>query len=60
MKITEEMIRRKAYELWEASGKPAGSAEEHWFSAQNLLNEKKQTIFGKNQFPPIGLRQLKP
>jgi hypothetical protein len=58
MKITEEMIRLKAYELWEASGKPSGSAEEDWFAAQELLEKNSQTISVRNQLPPIGLRQL--
>jgi hypothetical protein len=59
MKITEEMIRLKAYELWEASGRPIGSAEENWFAAQDLLN-KRDTVSIKNQLLPNGLRQLMP
>ena len=60
MKITEEMIRNKAYELWEANGKPMGTAEQNWFAAQDLLlNAAKKTAIGRNQSPPIGLRQLK-
>ncbi|MEN8179014.1 MAG: DUF2934 domain-containing protein [Pseudomonadota bacterium] len=59
MKITEEMIRNKAYELWEASGKPMGSAEEIWFAAQTLLLDAAGTTSSvRNQSPPNGLRQL--
>jgi hypothetical protein len=56
--ITEDMIRLKAYELWEASGKPADSAEDNWFAAKELLKKNSQTNSVKNQSPPIGLRQL--
>ena len=59
MKITEEMISIKAYELWEANGKPMGAAEENWFTAKSmLLNVAKTTTSGSNKLPPNGLRQL--
>jgi hypothetical protein len=58
MIITEEMIRLKAYELWEASGRRAGSAEKNWFTAQELLRINSQTMSDRNQSPPIGLREL--
>lgn len=31
----ETQIRRRAYELWEGSGRPAGRALEHWLAAEN-------------------------
>jgi hypothetical protein len=59
MKVTEEMVRIKAYELWEANGKPLGSAEEIWFAAQALLLDAASTTPSvRNQSPPNGLRQL--
>jgi hypothetical protein len=58
MKITEEMIRLKAYELWVAGGMQTGSAEKDWFAAQELLQKNNQIISVKNQLPPNGLRQL--
>ena len=61
MKVTEEMIRVKAYELWEAGGKLTGSAEQNWFEAQALLlGTGKAKSSKRNQMPPIGLRQLTP
>jgi len=39
-KPNSELVRRKAYELWEASGCPVGRAEEHWFKAEKLLLEE--------------------
>jgi len=61
MQITDEMIRAKAYELWEAEGKPEGNAEKNWFAAKALLLQKNTSLFGtgKSQIPPIGLRQLR-
>jgi hypothetical protein len=58
MKVTEEMIRLKAYELWEAGGMPTGTAEKDWFTAQELLQKNNQINSDKNQLPPNGLRQL--
>jgi hypothetical protein len=58
MKITEDMIRLKAYELWEMNGRPADSAEDNWFAAKDLLKKNGQTNSEKNHSPPIGLRQL--
>jgi hypothetical protein len=59
MKITEEMIRLKAYELWETNGKPAGSAEKDWLTAQELLKSNGQNISERKQLPPNGLRELR-
>jgi hypothetical protein len=58
MKITEEMIRLKAYELWQADGMPTGSAEKDWFTAQALLQKNSQSIADRNQLTPNGLRKL--
>lgn len=30
-------IERKAYELWEHSGKPEGRADEFWYKAENII-----------------------
>ena len=60
MKITEETVRIKAYELWEASGRPLGSAEENWFAALSLLEDASKAIAAvRKQSPPIGLRHLR-
>ena len=61
MQVSEEMIRIKAYELWEANGRPQGSDKENWFTAQALLqkNASKSTANSPHS-PPIGLKQLSP
>ncbi len=65
MQVTEEMVRIKAYELWEADGKPQDKAQENWFAALALLQEstseppKRTKPPKKRKRPPIGLKQLK-
>ena len=60
MQVTEEMIRIKAYELWEANGRPQGADKENWFAAQALLLKNASTPAKRHHSPPIGLRQLSP
>jgi hypothetical protein len=36
----EERIRRRAYELYEQSGREEGRAEEHWVEAEAQVQEK--------------------
>ena len=34
---TEERIRRKAYELWEAEGRPENQGDRHWVQAREII-----------------------
>ena len=34
MSALEEMIRKRAHELWEKAGMPEGRSEEFWFAAR--------------------------
>jgi hypothetical protein len=34
MDDTEDMIRRRAYELWEQAGRPEGRSDEFWHAAR--------------------------
>lgn len=34
---SHEKIRVRAYQLWEAQGKPVATDSEHWFEAERLL-----------------------
>ena len=38
MENREERIRVKAYELWEAQGRPDDRAENHWAEAARLID----------------------
>ena len=35
-----ERILNKAYELWEAEGRPTGRDMEHWFQAEILISQE--------------------
>ena len=37
--LSEEDIRKKARELWEAAGKPDGKDQEFWLEAERQLKE---------------------
>ena len=39
----EQLIQRKAYELWELRGCPAGNPERDWFEAVRLLTTAAQS-----------------
>lgn len=34
----EELIRKRAYELWEKAGRPDGDGLKHWFEAAREIN----------------------
>lgn len=38
----EEAIRRRAYELWEADNRPAGTDQKHWHQASGELRQRAQ------------------
>lgn len=35
--VREDDIRGRAYEIWEANGRPEGLEQEHWFIAEQQL-----------------------
>lgn len=37
----EELIRKRAYELWERAGRPEGDGFEHWFQALEEVQSAK-------------------
>jgi hypothetical protein len=42
--LTEKEIEKRAYEIWERSGKPEGREEEFWqLAEQELRNEDKSS-----------------
>ena len=40
-RASEDMIRRRAYELWENGGR-TGDPQDHWYRAERELNETTQ------------------
>jgi len=44
--ISEEVIRKRSYEIWQREGCPEGQADEHWFRAKAELEaEHHAAIF---------------
>jgi hypothetical protein len=37
--ISAEQIARRAYEIWEAEGRPDGRATDHWIKAEAILRD---------------------
>ena len=44
VKPDEEKIRKRAREIWEENGRPAGRDEEFWFQAERELKEAEKEI----------------
>lgn len=42
MDINEDCIRRRAYRIWEADGRPAGQYEDHWRRARAEIEAELQ------------------
>ncbi len=43
MTISEDCVRRRAYRIWEAEGRPPGRHDEHWRRAR-LEIEREQRL----------------
>ena len=65
----EERIRQRAYELWEADGRPHGRADEHWARARALVASEAENATeegagqgivggGADTIPPPGVRPV--
>lgn len=42
MDINEDCIRRRAYRIWEAEGRPPGRYEDHWHRARCEIESELQ------------------
>ena len=51
MNAIEEMIRERAYELWDHAGRPSGGSDEFWFAARAEFERKKGTAEGQRGAP---------
>jgi Protein of unknown function (DUF2934) len=57
MSAIEEMIRKRAHELWEKAGMPEGRSEEFWFAARAEVESEARR--DENQEPRAPLPQAK-
>jgi len=49
--ISEDDIRRRAYALWEADGRPDGSHDAHWLLALRELTEEANAAANETLAP---------
>jgi hypothetical protein len=47
----EERIRERAYQMWEADGRPEGNADQYWHRAKELIEDED-----KSAYPPSASR----
>ena len=52
MSASEEMIRQRAYELWDQAGRPNGRSDEFWFSAKAEFESKVRTGISEHAYTP--------
>lgn len=53
----EEQIRRRAYEIWEQTGRPDGRDREHWLQAEAEINGPKRLESGSAVAAPAAGRR---
>ena len=53
----EELIRTRAYELWERAGRPEGDGLKHWFKA---AEEFQSTKMDEGTAPAASVEAVKP
>ena len=51
---TEQKIRRRAYELWVAAGRPEGSSLRFWKEAEAQVAAEAEASPGDEPAPPRG------
>jgi Protein of unknown function (DUF2934) len=58
MTASEEMIRHRAFELWDRAGRPHGRSDEFWFAAKADFERKERT--GEGQLHVLVRRRAEP
>jgi hypothetical protein len=53
MEASREEIERKAYEIWDAEGRPQGLHEIHWSRAEEMLGRRTESA-GRADGPQPG------
>ena len=43
--LTEELIRQRAYRLWQAAGEPYGKMDTFWYAAEKELLQERDRIY---------------
>ena len=45
--LTEELIRQRAYRLWQAAGEPYGKMDMFWYAAEKELLQEREGLEGR-------------
>ena len=46
---SEDIIRQRAYSLWELEGRPEGRADEYWHRARELIDDETRSAYPPTQ-----------
>jgi hypothetical protein len=46
---SEDIIRQRAYSLWELEGRPEGRADEYWHRARELIDDETSSAYPPTQ-----------
>jgi hypothetical protein len=55
MSDLDERIRQRAYQLWEAEGRPEGRANDHWYRARERVVEEDIARAAEEAIRPLGI-----
>ena len=44
-----DLIRERAYQIWQERGQPEGAPDDHWYTAEQELAEAEQAEAAKNE-----------
>jgi hypothetical protein len=56
--LSHDQIAVRAYELWEAQGRPEGTDRENWFEAEQQLRVKIESSSGASQPAAIAMEEI--
>lgn len=54
MQLNENRVRERAYQIWEAEGKPMGCADQHWNLACQYEAEQANSEQGEDSYNTLG------
>jgi len=49
MSDKDDLIRERAHQIWQERGQPEGSAEDHWYAAEQELAEAEEAEAAKKE-----------
>ena len=56
--VTREQIAERAYELWDAAGRPEGRDVEYWLTAEKQLGVRSTSVENRDTSAPATAREV--